>query len=355
MTTTRSDNSNITRASRAARPLKIFVRPASAAEAEFLGPERQQAERAPISAAGAAPAGHRPPGIPATPAHDLLFRHGKTIPALNYVNLYVAGGSAWDAANKTNIDGALSRAMTDARLNEIIAQYFHGGAVSANAAGSHDLAVAAPATVSRGDVDDLIRTAADAGLIAGNLDTTVFNFLLPPGTVLTDDEAPTGGVQRANAPEPLRAARRERNGGGDHPLAHDPDDAASSLEGLGGYHGSVHTGSRRIYFAVGVFSERTGGGENGIVAFDEPWKNVVATFYHELQEARTDPDVEDAIRNQDDAFIGWNSAQGEEIGDFPVFEDRTLSRVFVEVPVAGGGTAPVQLMYSNRVHGPEMP
>jgi hypothetical protein len=26
--------------------------------------------------------------------------------------------------------------------------------------------------------------------------------------------------------------------------------------------------------------------------FDQPWKNVLATFYHELNEARTDPDVD---------------------------------------------------------------
>ena len=35
---------------------------------------------------------------------------------------------------------------------------------------------------------------------------------------------------------------------------------------------------------------------NGIPVFDRPWKNVVATLYHELNEARTDADVEDAIR-----------------------------------------------------------
>jgi len=41
---------------------------------------------------------------------------------------------------------------------------------------------------------------------------------------------------------------------------------------------------------------------NGIPVFDEPWKNVVATFYHELNEARTDADVEDAIRAGNDGF-----------------------------------------------------
>jgi hypothetical protein len=41
-------------------------------------------------------------------------------------------------------------------------------------------------------------------------------------------------------------------------------------------------------------------GQYRIVVFDQPWKNVVATFYHELNEARTDADVEDAIRAGND-------------------------------------------------------
>ena len=82
---------------------------------------------------------------------------------------------------------------------------------------------------------------------------------------------------------------------------------------------------------------------------------MAATFYHELQEARTDPDVEDAIRTNNEHFIGWNSEQGEEIGDFPVFEADPLQEVFKEVPLVAGGTAPMQLLYSNRVNGPEDP
>ena len=30
--------------------------------------------------------------------------------------------------------------------------------------------------------------------------------------------------------------------------------------------------------------------------FDKPWKNLVATFYHERCEARTNADVDDAIK-----------------------------------------------------------
>src|SRR5579864_5417008 len=94
--------------------------------------------------------------------------------------------------------------------------------------------------------------------------------------------------------------------------------------------------------------------------FDQAWKNVVATFYHELNEARTDPDVEDAIRAGNDPnavkFLGWTSQQGEECGDFPVFEANPLTEVFQEVPVTDGSrTVPVQFQYSDAVHGPEGP
>jgi hypothetical protein len=54
-------------------------------------------------------------------------------------------------------------------------------------------------------------------------------------------------------------------------------------------------------------------------------------------------------------FIGWNSEQGEEIADFPIFEASPLEEVFRDVPLVKGGTAPIQLMYSNRVSGPEAP
>src|SRR5207302_9172128 len=139
-------------------------------------------------------------------------------------------------------------------------------------------------------------------------------------------------------------------------------DSSTSLQGLGGFHGSVHPpDGTTVYYAVGVFSEVLPDGRtNGIVAFNAPWKNVVATFYHELNEARTDADVEDAIRAGDDpkadALLGWTSGQGFEVGDFPVFEAGTdLGLVFKEVQLGAGGTAPIQPMWANRVPGPEAP
>jgi len=109
-----------------------------------------------------------------------------------------------------------------------------------------------------------------------------------------------------------------------------------------------------------VYSEALpDGSQNGIPVFNENWKNVVATFYHELNEARTDPDVEDAIRTGDTSVLGWTSDTGEECADFPVDEageGGDLSLVFQEVPLtSGSGTVPVQFQYSNAVHGPEGP
>jgi hypothetical protein len=322
-----------------------------------------------------------------TPAHNLRFRGGRTIRSLTYLNLYVGGKEAWAAEDIQDIDRALAAVMTDSRLDTVINQYFPDGPVVTVVAPSQVLPGPKSRTVTRATMDALVREHV---VSAGRLNqfdpaTTLFNFLLPRGVVLTTD----GGAQaiaKDPAPSPFSVTTvttirsgdvvttvtvattaavaastgvpDDDSGGGRKggPLGGDPDDAASSLGGLGGYHGSVHAGGTVIYFAVGVFSELLpNGDQNGIVAFDKPWKNIVGTFYHEMQEARTDPDVEDAIRTQNRNFIGWNSDQGEEIGDFPVFEADPLQQVFKEVPLVNGGTVPIQLMYSNRVNGPEDP
>ena len=324
-----------------------------------------------------------------TPAHNLRFRGGRTLSKLTYVNLYVGGKTAWAPTDIQNIDRALGAAMTDPRLNMVIDQYFSDGPVTTTVAPSQVLAGPKPDTVTRATMDTLVQQQV---ISAGRLNqfdpaTTVFNFFLPRGVALTTDtDAQAGAKESAQNPFSVNTVTTIRSGNvvttvtvattaaaadktpshdkdddkdGDRkggPLGGDPDDVASSLNGLGGYHGSVHADGTVVYFAVGVFSESLpDGSQNGIVAFDEPWKNVVATFYHELQEARTDPDVEDAIRTQNLNFIGWNSDQGEEIGDFPVFEANPLQEVFKEVPLVNGDTVPIQLVYSNRVNGPEDP
>jgi hypothetical protein len=207
--------------------------------------------------------------------------------------------------------------------------------------------------MSQGGIEALVSSLAGQGKFAGrDLTSTVFNFLLPPGTVLNDN---AGASSAAHAESGNGEAKKKSS-----PIP--DDDEADSLHGLGGYHGSIHLNGSTIYYAVGVYSQiLADGSENGIVVFNEPWKNVVATFYHELNEARTDADVEDAIRAGNDPnatkFLGWTSKQGEECGDFPVFEaGNNLHLVFQEVKLTtGGSTVPVQFQYSNDAHGPEGP
>jgi len=293
------------------------------------------------------------PGIEPTPRHDLIFHGGKTIADLKFKNFYVGGTSSWQPADIHAIDGALAAAMADQDLNNVMAQYF-SKPISTVSLASEVLPGTPPGVVSQTDVENTVRNLHGQGkLDAFDLGSTVFNFLLPSGTVLNTDTTASG--EEASRP---RAQARRR------PAI--PQDEDDSLNGLGGYHGSVHitsanAGQDTLYYAVGVYSEKlSDGSTNGIPVWPEPWKNVVATFYHELNEARTDADVADAIAAGSDPqavrFLGWTSVDGEECGDFPVSEASPLTLVFQEVPLTDGtGTVPVQFQYSNAVHGPEGP
>jgi hypothetical protein len=281
------------------------------------------------------------PGIAPTPAHDLLYHGGKTIPGLTFTNFYV-GGNAWKPSDIQNIDNALAAAMTYPQLNNVMAQYFGGVPPTTVCKPSQKLAGTAPAKFSQGDVEQLVSNLFTQGKLVGfDYGSTVFNFMLPPAVALNDNPAP-GGAERAPAGEVKRRGVPE-------------EEESDSLHGLGGYHGSVHVGGHTVYYAVGVYSDNSNGQTNGIPVFDAPWKNVVATFYHELNEARTDPDVETVINGGASSMLGWTSRRGEECGDFPVFEANPLTQVFQEVALPGGGTVPVQFQYSNFVHGPEGP
>lgn len=283
------------------------------------------------------------------PAHDLKFRGGRTIPHLSYMNFFVGGSGAWDPSDVNNINSTLSKAMSDSKLNNVMRQYFGNQPITTTFLSSHFTGSKSPRLVTQTSTKKLVADLFKAGQLSGlDFPSTVVNFMLPKGTLLTDGAGP-GRLRKPDSDDDRRKPKKPGT-----PEAEED----TSLQGLGGYHGSVDTGGHRIYYSVGVFSQLLPNGqENGIAVFDIPWKNVVATFYHELNEARTDPDVDQAIKTgRTNGVIGWNSDQGEECGDFPVFEaGAKLSLVFQEVSVDGGGTAPVQFQYSNAVHGPEGP
>lgn len=288
--------------------------------------------------------------FPAAPSLNLRYLGGKTIEQLTFTNIYLGDAGAWDPDDVQKIDAALAAAMTSQSLNNVLAQYYRDGHPTTTFQPSRQLPGPLPATVFRDTVEGFVAGLDQHNALSGfDLSSTVFCFMLPRGVVLSD--ADHGGHQRHDEDDDdsPNLAARER------------DEAADSKHGLGGFHGSIHakrgTKTHPVYYAVGVYSE----GANGIVAFDEPWKNVCATFYHELCEARTDPDVEDAIRAGNDpkanSFLGWYSPKGGEIGDIPMDEaGADLSLVMKEVKLPNvPGTVPIQLMWSNAVSGPEGP
>src|SRR5215472_12519600 len=324
-------------------PLRVFVGHGTKAEKSFRS--RMSMPETEVIAPGVAP----------TPSHDLIFHGGHTIQDLVFTNFYVGGSPIFKKSNIQNIDQALAAAMSDSNLNNVMVQYFGSGKITSTFKPSQVLAGPPPKVVSQGDIENLVLQLFKAGTLNGNdFTSTVFNFMLPSATILNTDPAPTSGVIAAHLEKPTEVRKGVPT-----------EDEEDSTQGLGGYHGSVHAGSgtnaQIVYYAVGVYSETLPDGTvNGIPVFDQSWKNVVATFYHELNEARTDPDVEDAIRAGNDPsavkYLGWTSQQGEECGDFPVTEANPLSQVFKEVELTDkSGTVPVQFQYSDAVHGPEGP
>jgi hypothetical protein len=187
------------------------------------------------------------PGLPPSPAHDLVFHGGKTIATLTFTNFYIAGDS-WQASDIQNIDSALAAAMTEPTLNNVMAQYFSGVPTS-KFMPSQKLPGPVPTTFSQGDVEQLVSQLNTQGKFSGfDLSSTVFNFMLPRGTVLNDNPAP-GGTQGGQSSDTRRRGV--------------PEEEADSLNGLGGYHGSVQVGGTTIYYAIGVYSETANGKTNG--------------------------------------------------------------------------------------------
>lgn len=320
------------------RSLPLFDRTAQYPRA---GGATALASLLPESSFGESTASALAPGSSATPHEDLKYRGGRTIRDLVYISLFVGGSQVWDAQDWRSIDRHLAAAMSDPHLNNVLRQYFGNQPVSATFQRSYFLSGWQPQRVTKDDLERQLLGLHSAGAFSGyDLAKTCINVVLPRGTILSD---PGGGPARLGSGTAIPQ-----------------DEAADSTGGLAGYHGSIQAGGDTIYFATAVYSERLSNGTtNGIPVFDQNWKNVVATLYHQLQEVRTDPDVDEALRDGTPAgtrFLGWTSDSGLEIGDYPILGAQQLRQVFVEVPLAdGSGTVPIQLPYSNAVHGPEGP
>ena len=298
-------------------PMRIQVMPGSEAEYRHY---RAAARRSDESIEREALA----PGVSASPKDDLIFRGGKVLPQMGFQNIYLGRSSDFAPGDVESIDDAITRLVRDEQLKNIIQQYFPGKTLAYDVAPSVVLDENRRNEMDEPDIQNKIIDLFDRNLIlATDHDRTIFNLVLAPDTVLKLS-------------------------------------GSSSLAGLGGYHGSVHFSrggqSRTLYYSANVYSAIRSGRRNGIPFFSSPWKNVVCTLYHELIESQTDPDVSDAIRQNDSRFIGFNSNnRGREIGDQPIAAN-SLDRVFKEVlTLPGPRPTPVQFMYSNTVHGAEGP
>lgn len=165
-------------------PLRVFVGPKTRAEKRFrsrvLMPQPEELA----------------PGLPSTPDHDLVFNGGHIISDLVFTNFYIGGSDAWDANDMQSIDQALAAAMSDQNLNNVMSQYYSSGQITSTFRGSQVLAGPPPQTVSQGDVENLVQTLFQAGTLNGfDFTSTVFNFMLPSGTILNTNPA----LQRAQS------------------------------------------------------------------------------------------------------------------------------------------------------------
>src|ERR1700719_1716993 len=199
------------------RLMRIQARPGSPVEARhYRYPENRWAQLDPDAIA---------PGIPPDTSADLVFHGGKIVPQMEFQNVFLGGQASWLASGIDHINTAIGLAMQDRRHNHVVKQYFKpGDNLTCDPRPLLVLEEPKPRALDEPDVQQLVVRLLQQGKLSDNdLDTVIFNLLLPPGTVLKLG----------------------------------PDD---SLNGLGGYHGSVHFQhngrARRGYYSGNVFLQK---------------------------------------------------------------------------------------------------
>src|SRR5262249_55642864 len=145
------------------------------------------------------------PGISPKPLDDLIFHGGKIVPQMEFQNIFLGGQASWKASDIDLIDTSITAAMQDAKLNNMVEQYFVD--VAKMSADPRKFIVddaPKPAQLAEPGVKAKVQQLVTSGKVSdSNLDTVIFNLILPPGSVLSLDDS-------------------------------------NSLNGLGGYHGSTH-------------------------------------------------------------------------------------------------------------------
>jgi len=210
--------------SNATRLMRIQARPGSIVEARhYRYPQRGWVQPDAIAR-----------GIPPDSSADLVFHGGKIVPQMEFQNVFLGGQASWLASDIDQINTAITMAMQDRKLNNVVVQFFERGAnLTCDARPLLVLDEAKPDQLDEPGVQQLVSRLVQQGKVSdSDLGTTIFNLLLPPGTILALDQD-------------------------------------NSLGGLGGYHGSVHFQhngrSQTAYYSADVFSQTLPDGQmNGI-------------------------------------------------------------------------------------------
>jgi hypothetical protein len=256
------------------KPVNFFVVP----------PQRQQP--APVSKENATP-GHSgsskfvearatPSGRPvlsptlaaaAQSPHTATYHGGPVLKNPVYVPIYY-GNYFTTAAGKKDVahNDAFAKEFGTSKGNQILHQY---GVGDGSFGGSAVVNVANPKKVTEAQVQKIVKDQLAKGAVKPNAQG-IYTVMLPPGTVLDA-------------------------GGG-----------ATSLNGLGGFHGSYNDkDGKKVYYAVIAYSK----GNNGIDFTGKPQDNISITESHEWREASTDPDVNNGT-------LGWyNDTENGELDD----------------------------------------
>src|ERR1700751_1733952 len=105
--------------SNATRLMRIQARPGSPVERRhYRYPEHRWAQLDPDAIA---------PGIPPDASADLVFHGGKTVPQMEFQNVFLGGKASWLASDIDSINTPITLAMHDRGANNVIEQFFYAG------------------------------------------------------------------------------------------------------------------------------------------------------------------------------------------------------------------------------------
>jgi hypothetical protein len=122
------------------------------------------------------------PGISPKPLDDLIFHGGKIVPQMEFQNIFLGGQASWKASDIDSINTAITLAMQDRNLNNVIKQYFvEIRSMACDPRSSVLIEEPNPGELDEPDVQQaVVRLLKERKVSDSGLDTVIFNLLLPP-------------------------------------------------------------------------------------------------------------------------------------------------------------------------------